>query len=125
VSPRPRTAPATALASAGAGAASAPPAQRPPRGAAREAAVAAELALLGTEPLVSPEAVRRVLGVSRAQVYRLAGACNGIPCVKVGGSVRFRPADVRAYMEAHTVWPGPAQTTRAQRMLAWPSSPKK
>ena len=93
--------------------------RRRPRGAARDAAIAAELALLATEPLVSPEAVRRVLGISRAHVYRLAGACDGIPCVKVGGSLRFRPSDVRAYVEAHTVRAGPLPASRAQRMLAW------
>ena len=61
-----------------------------------------ELALLG-EPLVSPASVAKFLGISRTGIYRLAGAPDGIPCVEVGGAIRFRPSEVRAYVERQTV----------------------
>jgi len=57
-------------------------------------------ALLG-EPLLSVTEVANHLGVHRATIYRLASRPDGIPCVKVGGSIRFRPRDVRDYEERH------------------------
>lgn len=74
-----------------------------------------ELALLG-ESLVSPTAVAAFLAVARQTVYRLAGAPGGIPCVRVGRSIRFRPAEVRAYLESRTEQPAPV--TRVDRLLA-------
>lgn len=59
-------------------------------------------ALLG-EPLLMVPQVADHLGVHRSTVYRLAGRPNGIPCVRVGESLRFRPEDVRSYMERQTL----------------------
>jgi excisionase family DNA binding protein len=73
-----------------------------------------DLELLG-EPLVSAEAVAKFLGVDRSTVYRMAGKPDGIACVEVGERVRFRPSDVRAYLERNTV--RQAAATRAKKLL--------
>jgi excisionase family DNA binding protein len=65
----------------------------------REIARAESLA----ERLLTATQVAAYLAVHRSTVYRLAGAPGGIPCVEIAGAVRFRPADVRSYVERHTV----------------------
>jgi excisionase family DNA binding protein len=52
------------------------------------------------EPLLRPEGVARLLGCSPKTVYAWA-ASGSIPCVRLGRLVRFRPADVRLFVEAH------------------------
>jgi excisionase family DNA binding protein len=64
--------------------------------ARREREAAAERA----EPLLRPEAVAELLACSPKTVY--AWAANGLlPSVRLGRLVRFRPADVRRFVEAH------------------------
>lgn len=54
----------------------------------------------GGEPLLKPEAVARLLACSPKTVY--AWAASGLlPSVRLGRLVRFRPADVRRFIEAH------------------------
>ena len=77
-----------------------------------------DLASLG-EALVSAEAVAVFLGVGRSTVYRLAGQSGGIPCIEVGHTRRFRPSDVRAYLERQTVVE--RGNTRAKRLLRAPA----
>jgi excisionase family DNA binding protein len=55
------------------------------------------------ERLLDARRIATFLGVSRHTVFRLAGTPNGIPAVKIGGARRFRPADVRAYLERRRV----------------------
>ena len=64
------------------------------------------------EPLLKPAEVAEFLGIGRATIYRLAG--DEIPCVEVGGNLRFLPSDVRRYVEEHTVR---RASTRAQKLL--------
>lgn len=79
----------------------------------RAVPVEQELQLLG-EALVSPEAVALFLGIGRSTAYRLAGRV--IPCIKIGDRVRFRPSDVRAYLERNTV--RSSSPSRVERLLA-------
>ena len=58
--------------------------------------------LLG-EPLLTAQEVADFLHVHKATVYRLAGQPCGIPVVEMKGSVRFRPSDVRAYVERNLI----------------------
>ncbi len=69
------------------------------------------------EALVGAAEVARFLGVAKATVYRLAGAPRGIPVIVVGARARrFRPEDVRAYVERRTRQPAPPRG-RAARLL--------
>jgi excisionase family DNA binding protein len=53
------------------------------------------------EPLLRPEAVARLLACSPKTVY--AWAASGLlPSVRLGRLVRFRPAEVWRFVEAHT-----------------------
>jgi excisionase family DNA binding protein len=70
------------------------------------------------EPLVKAEEVAEYLGLHKATVYRLAGAPHGIPTVEMKGSLRFRPSDVRAYVERCLVSNQVNPTSKADRMLA-------
>lgn len=54
-----------------------------------------------TEPLLRPEAVARLLACSPKTVYAWA-AMGSLPSVRLGRLVRFRPADVRRFVQAHT-----------------------
>ncbi len=47
-----------------------------------------------------PEDVARFLGLTRKGVYGLAER-RILPSIKVGGRLRFDPADVRAWVSAH------------------------
>lgn len=52
------------------------------------------------EALLKPEAVARLLACSPKSVY--AWAARGLlPCVRLGRLVRFRPSDVRRFVEAN------------------------
>ncbi len=53
-----------------------------------------------SEPLVLtvPEAAK-ALAISRRQLRRLTNEPNGIPCVRLGRSVRYRPADLSRWLE--------------------------
>jgi predicted DNA-binding transcriptional regulator AlpA len=69
------------------------------------------------EGLLNAAQVGSFLGISKATVYRLADAPDGIPAVQVGpGAVRFLPSDIRAYVERKR---GVAmRENRAVRLLA-------
>ena len=49
------------------------------------------------QTLLSPDAVARVLGVSRKTVYRLAKQ-GAIASLRVGGLLRFSESDLHAYL---------------------------
>lgn len=52
-------------------------------------------------PLLTPEQVARQLAISENTL--MTWRCTGrqrIPFVKIGGAVRYRPADVAAYVES-------------------------
>ena len=69
------------------------------------------------ERLVHAHEVARYLGVNVSSVYRLAGAPGGLPVVVLGDRVRrFRPEDVRAYVERRTRRAA-APVGRAARLL--------
>ena len=51
-------------------------------------------------PLLSVNAVAKVLGISRPTVYALIRRGDLVP-IRVGERLRFEPADVRAYLELH------------------------
>lgn len=61
-----------------------------------------------TEPLLRPEAVARLLACSPKTVYAWA-ASGSIPSVRLGRLVRFRPTDVRRFVDAHTEARGEAR----------------
>jgi excisionase family DNA binding protein len=55
------------------------------------------------EKLLTAEEVAQLLNVSAAWVYDHADRKQpAIPCVRLGRSVRFRPEDVRTFVEAMT-----------------------
>jgi excisionase family DNA binding protein len=56
------------------------------------------------EPLLTVEEVARALNLRVRQVYLLAEdrrPDRRLPSVKLGRLLRFRPEDVRAYVDAH------------------------
>ena len=57
------------------------------------------------EKLLSVHEVSEALGVSECTVYRLANQRGGIKAIKVGRSLRFRPADLEAYLKRREVKP--------------------
>ena len=56
------------------------------------------------EPLLDMRAAAQLLGVSERWMRR-AIAERRIPFAKIGRYCRFRPADLRAYIEKHLVTP--------------------
>ena len=54
--------------------------------------------LLG-EPLLTVPEVAAHLRIHRSHLYRLAGVPGGIPCLRVGTTIRFRAKDIREYEE--------------------------
>jgi excisionase family DNA binding protein len=52
------------------------------------------------EKLLTIADVARVLGISRASVYRLMRS-GELSAIRVGKRARFEPTDVRAYLERH------------------------
>lgn len=55
---------------------------------------------LSMNPLLTPNDVCELLGLSRAFVYKAAKK-GSLPCVRFGRAVRFDPADVSAYFARH------------------------
>jgi len=54
------------------------------------------------EPLVDAAVVARFLGVEKTTVYRLAASAT-LPSIEIAPRVlRFRPADIRAFLERRT-----------------------
>jgi excisionase family DNA binding protein len=53
-----------------------------------------------TEPLLTPDAVARVLACSPKSIYVWA-ARGALPSVRLGRLVRFRPSDVRRFIESN------------------------
>ena len=80
----------------------------------RPAAAAPATTPLG-EPLVDADTVAAFLSVDPATVYRLARRA-ALPAIQVGPRVvRFRPDDVRAYLERRTRKAAPSG--RVKRLL--------
>jgi|GEM_PF-2664337 len=52
----------------------------------------------GTEPLWKVKDTARVLSMSVSWVYKEAEA-GRLPCVRIGAALRFRPDDIRAYLD--------------------------
>ena len=76
------------------------------------------------EPLLTADQVAGFLQVSRSAVYRLAGTPSGIPVIRVGNARRFRPEDVRAFVERRTRAPK-ARPGRAERLLRASPAPSR
>lgn len=57
------------------------------------------------ESMISATQVAEMLGVSVYTVYRLKDLPDGIPAYRVGHSIRFKPADVAAYLAAQAIKP--------------------
>jgi excisionase family DNA binding protein len=53
------------------------------------------------EPLMSAAEVAKWFGLSKAGVYALVREAR-LPAIKFGRSVRFAPADMRAYLKSQT-----------------------
>ncbi len=65
--------------------------------------------------LQSPAEVARRLGMSRSNVYHLAGT-GALPSIKFGKAVRFDPRDVDRFIRDHRREPGRTfQTGRRRR----------
>lgn len=60
------------------------------------------------EPLLSVEAVSEWLGVPRGTLLNWRYRGDGPRSIKVGGSVRYRRADVEAYLDQQASTPAPA-----------------
>lgn len=52
------------------------------------------------EPLLSPAALAELLDVPLGSVYRWRSRGEGPPGIRVGKHVRYRPADVAAWLDA-------------------------
>ena len=65
------------------------------------------------EPLATAEQAARFLNIGRSTLYRMAG--RQIPVVRFGDVVRFRRADLRAFVERNTRQD--ASASRVERML--------
>ena len=76
-----------------------------PSDAQRSSAVKAAMQAKFT-PLLDPDEVATILGVSvkTLNVWRCTGRYN-LPFIKVGARVRYRRADVEAYIARRTVTP--------------------
>lgn len=59
---------------------------------------------MSNEDLLDVASAARRLGLRRSTIYALTHR-KAIKFVKLGRSVRFRPADLDAYVEAHVVEP--------------------
>lgn len=70
---------------------------------------------LPTPPLVDRRELARTLGVSAASVSRLT--FDGMPCVYVGASPRYCPADVRTWLDARGQLGTKATPTHAPERL--------
>lgn len=56
--------------------------------------------LAGLEKLLTMQDIADVLQVSVVKVYRLINF-SGLPSIKIDGSRRFRPSEVKAWIEQH------------------------
>ena len=65
------------------------------------------------EPLATAAQAARYLNIGRSTLYRLAG--RAIPCVRFGDFVRFRPADLRAFVARSTRQETPV--SRVERLI--------
>ncbi len=65
------------------------------------AAAGDDAGLHAAEPLLTPETVAGLLACSRKSIYAWA-ARGALPSVRLGRLVRFRPSDVRRFIEANS-----------------------
>ncbi|WP_141593525.1 helix-turn-helix domain-containing protein [Myxococcus sp. AB056] len=54
------------------------------------------------EPLWRVQDVARFLSMSTSWVYKEAEA-GRLPCVRIGAALRFRPEEIRTFLERHRV----------------------
>jgi len=52
------------------------------------------------DPLLSDRDVERITGRASSTLQKDRVSGSGIPFVRIGGLVRYRPSDVRAYLDA-------------------------
>jgi predicted DNA-binding transcriptional regulator AlpA len=52
------------------------------------------------DPLLSDRDVERITGRARSTLQKDRVVGSGIPFVRIGRLVRYRPSDVRAYLDA-------------------------
>lgn len=55
------------------------------------------------EPMMTAQEVAELLGISPDTVYRLKGKPDGIPAYRVGRCLRFKRAEVEAYIAGQAV----------------------
>lgn len=55
------------------------------------------------EKMLSPNELAELWGVSVHTIHRLANSKSGLRAYKVGGSTRFKPSDVEAYLTANEI----------------------
>lgn len=60
-----------------------------------------DVGLHAAEPLLTPETVAGILACSPKSIYTWA-ARGALPSVRLGRLVRFRPSDVRRFIEANS-----------------------
>ncbi|MBM4231786.1 MAG: helix-turn-helix domain-containing protein [Gammaproteobacteria bacterium] len=53
-----------------------------------------------TDPLLTEHDIARRLAISIATVRRWRIGRTGVPFIKLGASVRYRPEDLRAYIDS-------------------------
>jgi len=57
--------------------------------------------MAGLEKLLTTKDIADMLQLSVVKVYRLINL-SGLPSIKIDGSRRFRPSEVREWLEQHT-----------------------
>ncbi|MGV3625829.1 MAG: helix-turn-helix domain-containing protein [Archangium sp.] len=57
--------------------------------------------LAEVEPLWTVEDVARMLSMSKQWVYKHA-ELGALPCVRLGAALRFRPQEIREYLDAQS-----------------------
>ena len=55
-------------------------------------------------PLLTVQGVAEKLALSEKHVYRMC-RLNRLPFVRIGGSLRFRPEDIDAWLESRVIKP--------------------
>ena len=51
-------------------------------------------------PLLNMQQVSEMLSLGKRKVWELTN-CHELTCVRIGRAIRYRPQDVRAFIEAH------------------------
>ena len=51
-------------------------------------------------PLLNMQQVSELLSIGKRKVWELTN-CHELKCVRIGRAIRYRPQDVRAFIESH------------------------